>query len=172
MKHVTEWDDAGLPFPTREMLELTDIVSGALRDLEQAARGEHAAWALSGAFSVLVNRCTGSTRIAEHDRDALLDAVERAHGTAACLLPIDYPRGQLRTGMTALKALVWRWAEDEQARAARPPGMMADLRAFARMLQNDLHNISLGEEVRDRASRRAAGWLDIAGRISSQGFLQ
>lgn len=113
MKHVTEWDDAEPPFLTRELLELDDVVSGALRDVEQAARSEHAAWALSGAFSVLVNRCAGPTRISECDRDMLLDAVERAHGTAACLLPIDYPRGQLRTGMTAMKALVWRWAEDE-----------------------------------------------------------
>lgn len=153
-----DWlDDAPAQvFPTREKQDVENAVQSALQLLEQASRGDAVAWAISEALSTLSSRCCGPSRIDEADLDALLDAISYAKFAGLCLLPSDFPREPLRIGLNALKALVWHWSEDECERAHRPRGRLADLRALARLLQNDLHSLCLCEELEERRQARIA----------------
>ena len=45
------------------------------------------------------------------------------------------------------------WAADDEQRAAWPRDAYIDMHAYARILRNELHNISLAEEIEERAER-------------------
>jgi hypothetical protein len=85
--------------------------------------------------------------ISTAQRDELLSAVARAHLGAIKHLPKSYRRDQIDAGMQALAGQVMVWAETRERSAQRPQHVLADLDAYARMFRNDLHNISLREEI-------------------------
>jgi predicted nucleic acid-binding protein len=122
--------------------------------LEQAARGHHTAWALSNAMESvdLHYRKTGPISTAQCDE--LLSAVVRAQLGAIEHLPKSYSRKQIDRGMQALAGQIMLWAETCDESARRAPHVLADLRDYARMFRNDLHNISLREEIDRRAWER------------------
>jgi hypothetical protein len=124
--------------------------------LEQAARGDYTAWALSNAMESIAARCRGtkSGPISTTQRDELLSAVVRAHLGAIKHLPESYSREQIAIGMEAFAGQVMAWAETRERSAQRNQHALADLDAYARMFRNDLHNISLREEIDRRAWER------------------
>jgi hypothetical protein len=117
--------------------------------LEQAARGDHTAWALSNAMSSVADhyRDTKTGPISTAQRDELLSAVVRAQLGAIKYLPKSYSRDQIDAGMQALAGQVMLWAETREGSTQRPQHALSDLDAYARMFRNDLHNISIREEI-------------------------
>jgi hypothetical protein len=132
------------------------IVGGVLCSLDQAARGGHTAWSLSNAMeSVDVHyRDTKTGPISTDQCDELLRAVVRAQLGAIKHLPESYRREQIDAGMQALAGQVMLWAETRERSVQRTRHARADLDAYARMFRNDLHNISLREEIEQRAWER------------------
>jgi hypothetical protein len=130
-----------------------------VHQLEQAARGDCTAWALSNAMASAAapTRKTAGP-ISTAQRDELLSAVVRAQLGAIEHLPESYPREQIDAGMQALVGQVMVWAETHEQSMKRRPGALADIDAYARMFRNDMHNISLFEDIKQRAwERRASG---------------
>jgi hypothetical protein len=142
--------------PTREESELDCRVDRVRYDLEQAARGDSTAWALSNAMESLDAHCrdTKDGPISAAQRDELLSAVIRAQLGAIKHLPKAYRRKQIATGMQALAGQVMLWAESRERSAQRSQHALADIDAYARMFRNDLHNISLRDEIDRRAWAR------------------
>jgi hypothetical protein len=58
--------------------------------------------------------------------------------------------------MQALAGQVMVWAETRERSTQRSRHALADLDAYARMFRNDLHNISMLEEIERRAWQRRA----------------
>jgi hypothetical protein len=141
---------------TRAERGLDAIVDGVWCSLEQAARGDHTAWALSNAMeSVDIHyRESKAEHISSAQRDELLSAVIRAQLGAIKHLPKSYSRDQIDAGMQALAGQVMVWAETRERSTQRTQHALADLDAYARMFRNDLHNISLREEIDRRAWER------------------
>jgi hypothetical protein len=66
------------------------------------------------------------------------------------------------TGMEALAGIVAHWAADDEQRAAWPRDAYIDTYAYARIFRNQLHNVSLAEEIEERAETRcSAGIADL-----------
>lgn len=128
-------------------------VEFVLHLLEQAARGDYTAWALSGAMDSVAGRYRGF-KISAAQRDELLPAVIRAQLGAIEYLPKSYNRDQIDAGMQALVGQVMVWAETSETSSRRRRHALADLDAYARMFRNDLHNMSLVEEIERRAWER------------------
>lgn len=141
---------------TRPQNALDLIVGGVLSSLEQAARGDHTAWALSNAMeSVDANYRDATTGpLSTAQCDELLSAVIRAQLGTIKYLPTSYRHEQIDAGMQALAGQVMVWAESGERSTQRRQDALADLDAYARMFRNDLHNISLREEIDRRAWER------------------
>ncbi|GGH16125.1 hypothetical protein GCM10007036_16560 [Alsobacter metallidurans] len=132
----------------------SDRALSVLRDLEQAATGQHVAWCLSGALDTL-RKLEQYPQISREERHSLLFASGRAFEAAAALPPGLIFDEDLHAGFAALAGLVCLWAEDAQARALRPNHVRLDLFARARIFQNHAHNASLTEEIAERAFEQA-----------------
>ena len=141
---------------TRGQNELDYRVDRVRRDLEQAARGDFTAWALSNAMSAVEAHYRDAKigSISSAQRDELLAAVIRAQLGAIEHLPKSYSREQIDAGMQALAGQVMVWAETRERSTQRTQHALADLDAYARMFRNDLHNISLREEIDRRDWQR------------------
>ncbi|MCP3417793.1 hypothetical protein NLM16_27160 [Bradyrhizobium brasilense] len=122
--------------------------------LEQAARGDYTAWSLSGAMEVVANHYRSNSRISEGQRDDLLSAAVRAQLGAITHLPCSYSRDQIAAGMQFLAYQIAVWAEPREMTARRRQHFLVDLDAWARMFRNDMHNISLVEQIEERAAQR------------------
>jgi hypothetical protein len=120
--------------------------------LRQVAQREYTAWALSSAMEIVADhyRAKGN-RISVEQRDELLTVVIHAQLSAIEHLPTSYRREQIDAGMQALAGQVMVWAESCERSTQRRQNALADLDAYARMFRNDLHNISLVEEIDQRA---------------------
>ncbi|SHH20894.1 hypothetical protein [Bradyrhizobium erythrophlei] len=154
MRSAAQASDPAQQTRPENALDLT--VGGVLASLEQAARGDHTAWALSNAMeSVEAHYRDAKTGpISTAQCDELLSAVIRAQLGAIKHLPESYRREQIDAGMQALAGQVMLWAETRERSKQRTWHALADLGAYARMFRNDLHNISLVEEVERRAWQR------------------
>jgi hypothetical protein len=141
---------------TRPQKGLDLIVGGVLSSLEQAARGDYTAWALSNAMESVDGHYSDANTgpISTAQCDVLLSAVVRAHLGAIEHLPESYRREEIGAGMQALAGQVMLWAETRDRSAQRTRHAPADLDAYARMFRNDLHNMSLREEIDHRARER------------------
>lgn len=123
--------------------------------LQRAARGVDTAWNLSNAFEMVDSHFRGKNgRISSAQRDELLADIVRASITVPAHLPKSYSRDQIDAGMQALAGQVMIWAEPVQRTEQRSRHALCDLNAYARMFRNDLHNISLIEEIEQRAWER------------------
>ncbi|MGY4414883.1 putative nucleic acid-binding protein [Bradyrhizobium sp. LB7.1] len=137
-------------------------VDYVLHELEQAARGVDTAFALSNAMEAVARHHRAKCRITPRQREELLGAIVRAQLSALKHLPTSYRREQIDVGMQALAGQVMVWAETFERTTQRKQHALADLNAYARMFRNDLHNISLTEEVARRAwERRNAQIQDL-----------
>ena len=140
---------------TRAESALDYLVWDVQHSLEQAARGDHTAWALSNAMSSVAAHYRDNTGpISMAQRDKLLSSVIRAQLGAIKHLPKSYSREQIDAGMQALAGQVMVWAETRERSTQRTQHALADLDAYARMFRNDLHNISLREEIDRRDWQR------------------
>lgn len=138
-----------------EEIELAFRVDAIWRSLEQAARGDHIAWALSNAMaSVEAHYQNRQVKLSADQRVQLMSAVIRAHATATAHLPKSYNRNQINVGMEALATQVLLWAEATDRTARRHAHLLSDARAHARMFRNDLHNMSLSDEIETRSKER------------------
>jgi hypothetical protein len=142
--------------PEQQRRRLDDFVDSAWCSLEQAARGNFTAWALSNAMSAISTHYRDKTAgpISREQCDELLSAVIRAQLGAIKHLPETYRREQIEAGMQALAGQVMVWAETSERSSQRRQDALADLDAYARMFRNDLHNISMLEEIERRAWQR------------------
>jgi hypothetical protein len=125
-------------------------------DLEQAARGVDTAYALSNAAESIAAhyRDPKPGQISTEQCDELLTAVARAHLGALQHLPESYPREQIDAGLQALAGQVMLWAETRERSTQRTRHALSDLDAYARMFRNDMHNVSLRDEIDRRAWER------------------
>jgi hypothetical protein len=138
-----------------DVSELEYRVASVLDMLDQAARGVDVAWSLSNVFET-VDRLflKSNSKITARQRDGLLSTHRSCSDGADEYLPQSYRRQQIEKGMKSLAAQVVIWAETPQRTAKRAQHSVTDTRAFARMFRNDLHNISLCEEIDQRARQR------------------
>ncbi len=154
--------NAGPCSASHEERALDQVVESVIGLFEQAARGQHTAWALSEAMASIMSprhQCSG-LMLNDRQRERLLGAIAAAHGKAIDTLPPLCRRSKITVGMEALAGLVVYWAESGKQRAAWPRDGYIDLQATARILRNDLHNLSLLEGIEERAHRRRAQVLD------------
>ena len=145
--------------PTHEEIEFDHVIEFDISLLNQAARGEHLAWALSSAMSSIMSRYgrRNGPRPSDRQRDRLLAAITSAYLTADRTLPPLCRRSMIFAGMEALAGIVAYWVQDDEQRAAWPRDAYIDMHAYARIFRNELHNISLAEEIAERAHRRRSG---------------
>jgi hypothetical protein len=149
-------DDFAPDPPTHEEIEFDHIVEMDICLLNQAARGEHLAWALSSAMASIMTRYRrrNGLRPCPRQRDRLLAAITSAYQTADRMLPPLCRRSKIFAGMEALAGVIAYWVADDEQRADWHPHVYADMCAHARILRNELHNISLSEEIEERAGKR------------------
>lgn len=138
---------------TRAESDLDYRVWFIAHQLEQAARGDSTAWSLSNAMASIAAPNRGGP-ISTAQRDALLSAVVRAQLGAIKYLPKSYRRKQIAAGMQALAHQIMLWAETPERSLQRPQHVLSDIDAYARMFRNDLHNISLRDEMDRRDWQR------------------
>ena len=149
-------DDFSTDPPSYEEIQFDHIVELDISLLNQAARGEHIAWALSSVMSSIMTRygrCNGP-RPSHRQRDRLFDAINSAYLTAGRILPPLCRRSTIRSGMEALAHIVAYWAAEDEQRASWDSDTYLDTCAHARIFRNMLHNISLTEEIEERAEKR------------------
>ena len=139
---------------TRTEADLGYRVGRILDELAHVARGNFPAYALSNAMESVANNYRKIERISTAQRDELLSAVIRAQLGAINHLPESYSRDQIDAGMQALAGQVMVWAESLETSSLRRRHALVDLDAYARMFRNDLHNISLVQEIERRAWER------------------
>jgi hypothetical protein len=140
---------------TRAESNLDYLIHRVRCDLGQAARGVDTAYALSNAAEAIAAHYRDDAGpISATQRDELLTGVVRAQLGAIKHLPKAYSRDQIDAGMQALAGQVMVWAETHRTSALRRRHALADLDAYARMFRNDLHNMSLVEEIGRRAWQR------------------
>ena len=143
---------AGDP-PGQEEIDVGHKVAFVCGLLDQAARGQHTARALSEAFASVANR--SATPITCSQAQELRTAAERARLGAHCHLPPNYRRSAIELGMQAVAFQIDRWRlTGAELRLISHPDAL-DAAACARIFRNDCHNIALCEEIADRAARRA-----------------
>jgi hypothetical protein len=142
--------------PSHEEIVFDHIVEFDIGLLNQAARGEHLAWALSSVISSIMARYgrRNAPRPSHCQRDRLLTAITSAYLTADRTLPPLCRRSKILDGMIGLAGIVAYWAAQDEQRADWPQDMYLDMCAYARIFRNELHNISLAEEIEERAERR------------------
>ena len=147
--------------PTWDEIDFDYTIESIIGLLDQAARGEHLAWALSSAMASIMSpyRRRGGLRPSHRQRDRLLASVTAAYLTADRTLPPLCRRSIIFTGMEALAGLVAYWAADDEQRAAWPRDAHIDAHAYARIFRNVLHNISLAEEIEERAEKRRSNTI-------------
>jgi hypothetical protein len=153
----TDYDDDFEPDPpTRDEIEFDGDIEHIICLLNQAARREHLAWALSGAMHSVMLRYgrRNSPRPSDQQRARLLEAIGSAYLTADRTLPPLCRRSKIFVGMEALAGIIVYWASDDEQRVAWPRDAYLDMCAYARIFRNELHNISLAEEIEDRAEKR------------------
>jgi hypothetical protein len=154
-EHIEE-DFTGDP-PTREESERASAVAMICGFLAQAARGDDtAAWALSNVFESVDRRCRDPRRvpISPVQRDRLLMAVVRAHaGSVEPLAPWIDQRNVDR-GMKALAGQIILWGETGERTRLRGYGRVTDLRDYARIFRNLVHNLTLAQNIAIRAHER------------------
>jgi hypothetical protein len=145
--------------PTHEEIEFDHSIEMNICLLNQAARGEHLAWALSSAMASIMSRYRRRNGLSpsHRQRDRLLAAITAAYLTADRLLPPLCRRSRIFAGMEALAGIVAYWAAEDEQRAAWPRDTYSDMCAYARIFRNELHNISLTEEIEERAEKRRSG---------------
>jgi hypothetical protein len=145
--------------PAHEEIEFDHIIEFDISLLNQAARGEHLAWALSSVMSSIMTRYgrRNSPRPSHRQRDRLLAAITSAYLTADRTLPPLCRRSKIFAGMEALAGIVAYWAAEDEQRAASSRDTYNDMYAYARIFRNDLHNLSLAEEIEERAEKRRSG---------------
>ena len=144
--------------PTHEEIEFDYVIEFDISLLNQAARGEYLAWALSSVMASIMSRYRRRNGLRPNDRqrDRLLAAITSAYLTAARMLPPLCRRSKIFSGMEALAGIVAYWAAEDEQRAIWRPHTYIDMCAHARILRNELHNISLAEEIAERAHQRRA----------------
>jgi hypothetical protein len=153
---IVDGDDFEPDLPTPEEIEFDHIIEFDISLLNQAARGEHLAWALSGAMHSVMLRYgrRNGPRPSDRQRDRLLEAITSAYVTADRILPPLCKRSKIFAGLEALAGIVVYWAAGDEQRAAWPRDTYSDMCAYARIFRNELHNISLAEEIEERAEKR------------------
>jgi hypothetical protein len=159
---LNDVDDFSPDPPSYEEIEFNHIVEMDISLLDQAARGEHLAWALSTAMSSIMSRYRrrNGLRPSDRQRDRLLAAITAAYVTADRTLPPRCRRSKILAGMEALAGIVAYWAAEDEQRATWPRDTYLDMCAHALILRNELHNVSLIEEIADRAHQRRAHVLN------------
>jgi hypothetical protein len=77
-------DDFSSDPPSHEEIEFDHVIEFDISLLNQAARGEHLAWALSSAMASIMSRCgrRNGLRPSHRQRDHLLAAITSAYLTA------------------------------------------------------------------------------------------
>ncbi|KAA2235582.1 hypothetical protein [Salinarimonas soli] len=130
-----------------------DQVLFLLQMLEQAARGEHLAWALEGAARVIMRQHRVSV-ITVLDRERMLDVLDAVHFRALTDLPSLLP-AMLLNGMAALQELVVLWSDPPHVSERRDRDRIRDVEGMARILRNTLDSIVAVEEALERADARA-----------------
>jgi signal transduction histidine kinase len=142
--------------PSWEEIEFDYTIESILGLLNQAARGENLAWALSSAMSSIMSRCgrRNAPRPNDRQRDRLLAAITAAYLTADRTLPPLSRRSRIFVGMEALAGIVAYWAAADEQRATWLRDAYSDMYAYARIFRNELHNLSLAEEIEERAEKR------------------
>jgi hypothetical protein len=155
---IIDGDDFEPDLPSAEAIELDGTVEHIISLLNQAGRGEHTAWALSNAMASIMSRSgrRKGPRPSLTQRDRLLQAIGLAYLKANDILPPLCRRSRILGGLEALAGLVLWWAEGDEQRASWHPHAYVNLCAYARIFRNDLHNVSLAEEIEERAEKRCA----------------
>ena len=144
-------DDFSPDPPAHEEIEFDHAIEFDISLLNQAARGEHLAWALSSAIASIMSRCgrRNGLRPSDRQRDRLLVAITSAYLKADSALPPLCRQSRIFTGMEALPAIVVRWA---QQRGEAPAADRLDLpRRMGQPASSTAHMIR-----RATASRRAS----------------
>ena len=161
-------DDDYLPAPpSRSEQEHDDRVDAVLAQLEQAGRGEHAAWCLSNALDSLRHR--RASLLSPLQRDQLLRAAALAHVTARRKFPASYSREQIDVGMGALAGLIVFWSEcieQRESTAGRTNGwtsstLRGNSRTTATIFASTRRSMSARPHVGPR--RRGRSWRALAG---------
>src|ERR1700680_3190586 len=96
---------------TRPENALDLVVGGVLQSLEQAARGEHTAWALSNAMESVDLHYRKTGPISTVQRDVLLTAIVRAQLAVIEQRPDWCSADLIDSGSQALAGQVVLWAE-------------------------------------------------------------
>lgn len=153
---ITSHDVASSAASREEVV--ANVVEFIIGLLEQAARGQHTAWALSEAMASIMARHArrADLRPSHRQQDRLLAAINSVYLTAGRILPPLCRPSLIHTGMGALADIVAYCAADDEQRAAWNPDAYRDTFAYARIFRNMLHNISLAEEIEDRRAKRRA----------------
>jgi len=148
---VFDVDEFGDFFP--EPPPPTDYDVEVVIGMFEQVRVDNVAWALSGALHSLDIRCFKKDvqPLGAEARIRVLTALERAYRVAWRHLPREYPRERLVAGMRGSAALVGHWS---CRRKLTRMDYVHDARALARCLRNDCHNMSLIDEIDERAVQR------------------
>jgi hypothetical protein len=120
--------------------------------VEQAARGEHSAWALHVASCTIIRHYARSV-ISPRWRDKLTDALIEAHLTVRRQYHRCNPE-IIDVGCAALQCLVVLWADLPEVRSRRDRGRVRDCVDAALFLRNILDCLRIAEDADERDSKR------------------
>lgn len=152
---IVNEDDFSAEPPSHEEIEFDHIIKFDISLLNQAARGEHLAWALSGVINSIMRRYgrPNTPRLKPQQREQFLDAITSAHLKADKILPPLCSPSTIYIGIDALVDFVIYHAAGDEQRAAWYSDMYRDMHAYARIRRNVLENASLAEEIGERAEK-------------------
>lgn len=144
--------------------EISYTADGIIGWLNSVANGHDRHYCLSHVFSSVAVHSRRAPRkgdsgyLTAYQRDRLLHAVRCAHYKNPSMFWEDtqVARDITQHGFDALAKLIELWTYDLFGPEPGEKEEHLDLYAYARILQNLMHNISLAEEIEERMKERAA----------------
>lgn len=149
---TSQADDTFVPTP-REIDYAAALTICGLLELTSGDR--FSALALLNAMTGIEKRYRNPNRVplSKKIRDRMLRAIARLEQKAIDNLPGHYDQAYITSGFDALAHLVVMCAEPPSSSARRSADAVKDICAYARMFQNNIHNVAISEQICARAIR-------------------
>jgi len=140
--------------PTPDELDFISVLS-TCELLELAGRGDFSSEALVNAMIYIEKRCRDTNRkpLSKKYRDRMLAAIVSVEQAAIDSLPDFYDRACIVSGFNALANQIALCAEPSSRTAKRSQDHVKDVFAYARIFRNNIHNITISNQICARAVR-------------------
>ncbi len=150
-----------MPFSRSSVCVSNVIWRRMLRDLGHVANGVNVAHNVTNFLDILQEHAgNGKTKISANQKAELLSALSAANSNILALFYDEYSAIFARLTLERTVSAIQNWANDPSKRKENSSEIDMDNRAYVICLRNACHNISLIEEIGNRAQHRRTSTIN------------